>query len=645
MNSKFYITGVQELDREKCFHEALNAFPEGVEPCVKQYITSPKDNEPELEEVLAFIDGQSIGGIKVSLLKSGETTVFLGWNVSGMDVHLCFDFLHAVKKMYPHAVITTCDDEGNNTHELADLSEEAMYNEWEHRIENYMNLMELTDEEVINIPGVRYPYHLMPAKFAQETEGMELGDKFKKLLDDIIELQWYDKPKQKTYLLRWNTAISNFKMKDFEDCMKRFNEPESCLSWCIWDWQDVRIGDKVYMLRVGEGTTGIVMCGKIISEPYVSEDWSGKGRVTHYVNIALEQMMHPEKAVIPQTEDLQNRFEEVEWTSGHSGTLLDEETAYQINKFYDKFLVDNREQFAVNSDNGKAITSSEIPSEYKDYFDAEQGHGGHWATICDADSEDLAAFIMNHLRGSDEIDSVQTFYGDYGMQNISGVTTEDEEIGVCGLIAERGEQQYEFLVAYPDLKNTGTEVEMTLVKIQEYASRIEAVLTGETADGTELAFFDTRYFLNKDRYKIGEKYTFKLAALARRAEVLPEEDRVVSFSVEQTIKIAEAAGEEVERDVEGNVITRKLLMDKAVYCVNMTEEIPDVYDFQSPVSNAKAIKVLGTPMYRMDVICIRTEEEPAALSLPLYARKAFFGGKPKKNTPVRGSLWMFGAMV
>ena len=40
MNSKFYITGVQELDREKCFHEALNAFPEGVEPCVKQYIAS-----------------------------------------------------------------------------------------------------------------------------------------------------------------------------------------------------------------------------------------------------------------------------------------------------------------------------------------------------------------------------------------------------------------------------------------------------------------------------------------------------------------------------------------------------------------------------------------------------------------------------
>ena len=154
---------------------------------------------------------------------------------------------------------------------------------------------------------------------------------------------------------------------------------------------------------------------------------------------------------------------------------------------------------------------------------------------------------MNHLRGSDEIDSVQTLYGDYGMQNISGVTTEDEEIGVCGLIAEKGEQQYEFLVAYPDLKNTGTEVEMTLVKIQEYASRIEAVLTGETADGTELAFFDTRYFLNKNRYKIGEKYTFKLAALARRAEVLPEEDRIISFSVEQTIKIAEAAGEEVER--------------------------------------------------------------------------------------------------
>ena len=88
---------------------------------------------------------------------------------------------------------------------------------------------------------------------------MDYEDKVTKLYHDIIDLQWYDEPEQKSYLLRWNTAVSNFQIKDFEKCMDRFEEEELCMSWSIWDWQDVRVGDKVYLLRVGEGKTGIVM--------------------------------------------------------------------------------------------------------------------------------------------------------------------------------------------------------------------------------------------------------------------------------------------------------------------------------------------------------------------------------------------------
>ena len=266
MGNKFYISAVPAIYNDKCFREVINTFPEGVPECIKQMVFDTDEDAPEQEEVLCYIDGQSISGVKISTLKDGDTSVFLGWNASGMDVHMCFEYLRAVQKLHPEAVVTCSDADGNKTSNVADLSEDAMNDEWGKRIEIMASLLDL-DEEVVKIPAIRYTYNLQPKKFAEETEGMSLGDKIMKLYGDIIDMQWYDAPEPKAYMLRWNTAISNFKIKDFEDCMKQFRDPAFCLSWSIWDWQDARIGDKVYMLRVGEGTTGIVMAGEIISEP------------------------------------------------------------------------------------------------------------------------------------------------------------------------------------------------------------------------------------------------------------------------------------------------------------------------------------------------------------------------------------------
>ena len=79
--------------------------------------------------------------------------------------------------------------------------------------------------------------------------------------------------------------------------------------------------------------------------------------------------------------------------------------------------------------------------------------------------------------------------------------------------------------------------------------------------------------------------------------------------------------------------------------LNTVDEVPDEYGFQSPVTNSKSLKIWGTPMYRMNVTVVRTEDEPDAVVIPMYAKKAFFDKKPKKNEAVRGMLWMLGSMV
>ena len=646
MGNKFYISAVPGIDNDKCFREVINTFPEGTSKCIKQIVLDTSSDASELEEIICFIDGQSIGGLKISILKDGDTSVFLGWNASGMDVHMCFEYLRAVKKIYPEAIITCSDTDGKKTDNKADLSENAMDEAWGKRIEIMASFLDL-DEEVIKIPAIRYTYNFQPKKFAEETESMSIEDKIVKLYGDIIDMQWYNAPEPKTYMLRWNTAISNFKIKDFEECMKLFHDPKFHLSWSIWDWQDVRVGDKVYLLRVGEGKTGIVMRGEIISDSYVDKDWSGKGRIVHYVDFKVTEMMHPDKAVIPSTDDLAENWSDIEWNGGHSGTILSNHDAYSLDKYFDRYLVDHREQFSDSENNGIALSAEVIPSEYKDYFDPNQGHGGHWATIVDTEKYDLGEFLMEQSSNAKHVNTASGAFheeGDEHGYDIIGLSTINPEIGMHMLIVEKGDSN-EFVSAYPEVGESGAHVALKLVKINKYSNGLEAVLTGETEDGNQLCFFDSEFYVNKYSYEIGHTYTFSLAALACKAEEMPEDERTFTMTVEETLRMAEASGRDVRRDEDGNVIPNVFVMDELVACLNTVEEVPDEYEFQSPVRNVKSVKVFGTPMYRMDVTVVRTDDEPDAVVIPLYAKKDFFDKKPKKNAPVRGWLWMFGKRV
>lgn len=644
--TKFYVNNVTGIDNDKCFREAIKAFPEGIGDCVKLLVLDTEEAAPELEEIVAYIGGQSIAGIKISLLKTGETTVFIGWNANGIDILLGFEYLKAAKKLYPGAIVTYSDGEGGNTDFEADLSEDAMNSEWGRRFDLLGGMMG-TDEEVINIPAIRHCYHLMPSKFAKETEGMDYEDKVKKLYHDILDLQWYHEPEPKSYMLRWNTAVSNFKVKDFEKCMDLFRNEDFCMSWSIWDWQDVRVGDKVYLLRVGEGKTGIVMRGEIISDSYVDQDWSGKGRIVHYVYFKVTEMMHPEKAVIPTTDALAENWRDIEWNGGHSGTLLSNRDAYSLDKYFDRFLVDNREQFSASENNGIALSAEKIPSEYKDYFDPNQGHGGHWATIVDTEEKDHGEFLKEQSVNTKPVHKACGAFHKEGEEqecDIIGLSTNSPEIGMHMLVSKKGDL-IEYVSAYPEVGESGAYVTLKLIKINKYSNGLEAVLTGETEDGNQLCFFDSEFYANKDSYEIGHTYTFRLAALACKAEEMPEEERAFTMSVEETLRMAEVSGCEVRRDEKGNVIPNVFVMDELVACINTVEEVPDEYEFQSPVRNVKSVKVFGTPMYRMDVTVIRTDDEPDVVVIPLYAKKEFFDKKPKKNAPVRGWLWMLGKRV
>ena len=188
--------------------------------------------------------------------------------------------------------------------------------------------------------------------FCQLMEGegeFRKMDAAQALLYKMDEARWnelFDKAEgivrenfRKTFIMRWNTDISNYKLCEFEEAMDDFADDFFYYEWSIWDYQKVHWGDKFYMIRTGKGKHGVVMRGTIIGMPYPDEDWSGKGRRVYYVRMRLSHMIHPEKALLLlTTDDLGKAIPEFNWEEGHSGVILGDAMAKQLDALWHDYV-------------------------------------------------------------------------------------------------------------------------------------------------------------------------------------------------------------------------------------------------------------------------------------------------------------------
>jgi hypothetical protein len=159
----------------------------------------------------------------------------------------------------------------------------------------------------------------------------------------------------KTVILKWNPAFSSYNMHHYlSDLIDMVTEYEPDYNWSVWDWSQIHKGDRFYWVKVGMyGQTGIVASGKITSEPYKDEDWSGRGRETYYVDFLPDVVINPDALPILTCEELTKAIPDFEWDKGHSGLVLTEEQAEKVDQLWSKFLKKNEAVFydALKKDN------------------------------------------------------------------------------------------------------------------------------------------------------------------------------------------------------------------------------------------------------------------------------------------------------
>lgn len=147
----------------------------------------------------------------------------------------------------------------------------------------------------------------------------------------------------RTYILMWNPEISSYTKERFNDDLIELNEDEFAEgvgNWSIWEHENAQKGDRFFMVRVGNGNTGIVMAGYFCSDPYQDEDWSGRNRPTYYMDIEICCQINSDAMPIITTERLMKELPGFDWTRGHSGRLLDDNLAAKLEEMWRTYSED-----------------------------------------------------------------------------------------------------------------------------------------------------------------------------------------------------------------------------------------------------------------------------------------------------------------
>lgn len=124
----------------------------------------------------------------------------------------------------------------------------------------------------------------------------------------------------------------------------------------IWLVETLLHGGKMTFAELGEKWLKSEMSGVFDSNPYQGGDWSGRGRTVFYMDMQPNFIANPEKADIITTATLTEAIPTFDWSGGHSGRLLNEEQAKQLEALLAKYL----KRF-VNNVDGVTVNGFDLP--------------------------------------------------------------------------------------------------------------------------------------------------------------------------------------------------------------------------------------------------------------------------------------------
>ncbi len=241
----------------------------------------------------------------------------------------------------------------------------------------------------------------------------------------------------------------------------------------------------------------------------------------------------------------------------------------------------------------------------------EGGHGDHWGCVFRSiDESALLDLIVDVARNDPQPDQ---FDGGRGM----AAHSMEAPMRVCVFVKNR-----QIASAYPDALG-GPVWAITVKELAPWANGVEGQIVGE-CHGATVAFFDTHFYANGDKYKVGETYNFYMSAF--------------------TYIVGRAPDAEVEADMGAKV---SLKGARAYMSANLgATQAADVDDywFHSPIESEVLLAELAGRRLWVYPITLAIPDD-FEMSVPLYAAEHAMapdmaGVQPEDD--LEGYLWLQG---
>lgn len=141
-----------------------------------------------------------------------------------------------------------------------------------------------------------------------------------------------------TYLFAWNPK--KWDWKSLDESIEELNTCGKFIEkWSAQTHKKIKPGDRAFLTKVGSVPRGIMGSGYVISEPFISEHWSGNGTLVHRVLIEFDVLLNPGVEPILTTELLSTgNLTKQTWTPQSSGIPLKDDIAEELEAVWFDFL-------------------------------------------------------------------------------------------------------------------------------------------------------------------------------------------------------------------------------------------------------------------------------------------------------------------
>ncbi len=237
-------------------------------------------------------------------------------------------------------------------------------------------------------------------------------------------------------------------------------------------------------------------------------------------------------------------------------------------------------------------------------------HGNHWGCVTQS-TDEIIQSVEWALKEAETAD-VRERNG----REIAAYIPESRSLTTCAITLDRSVS-----TGYP-VAVDGVVHEVTVQRVEEWANELEGQVVGSIGDAA-LAFFDTRYYRNGDRYREGDRHLFALAAFAY----------VLQKAEPRTIT-----------DAEGKEHSTR---NMAAYRPFPQGDVDD-FAYQSLVKSVETVSFCGKTVYRLTVTLFRLPDEGGDyrdVDITLYAAEHVTGGyAPRVGDDIMGILWLQGSL-